>query len=83
MNKFTFWMASLTLAAATAQVVFRSVQGTFTSDLGMYAFTSLMWWLTEYFWRSRPPVAWITGDDSYPYITATKPSEYSQELVVK
>ena len=56
MSKFTFWMASLTLAVVTAQVGLRLAQGTFTSDLGMYAFTSLMWWLTEHCWRSRPTV---------------------------
>lgn len=83
MNKFTFWMVSGQLLVVSCHVGLRLAQGTFTSDLGMYAFTSLMWWLTEYLWRSRPTVAWITGDDSYPYITATKPSEYSQELVVK
>lgn len=86
MSKFTFWTASLTLAVATAQVVFRCWSGTATLDLGLYAAATFLWWLCEfelYLLRSRPTVAWITGDDSYPYITATKPNEYIQELVVK
>ena len=83
MSKFTFWMVSGQLLVVSCHVGLRLAQGTLTSDLGMYALTSLVWWSAEFNFRRRPTVAWITGDDSYPYITATKPNEYSQELVVK
>lgn len=82
MSKFALLAASLALCVMT----YRAIHEKFSTEFLMYATATFMWWLAElevYLLRSRPTVAWITGDDSYPYITATKPSECSQELVIK
>ena len=81
MSKFMSKFALLAASLALSIMIYRAIHEKFSTECLMDATTTFMWCLAElevYLLRSRPTVAWITGDDSYPYITATKPSEYSQ-----